>query len=429
MSRVATASELVKLASDGQASRVYAHVINPSTVFSARVNQTSITWDRLSQLTFDTVTTGGYTAIAPGMTVLIGSSAGAYDLGIAVARKAATSTVLYLGQTSNIRPADNSYITVLNDFAVWPKHANVKSDGSEMWINYDEAYVTQLSEGKPIIVAGGDRAVELTASTVAVSFALSATVAIGTDGVFGFVSSCATASATSGLTTNAPEFTFNAAGDHRIKIACTAPSGATSTTYRWVYVFSAGTPPANCILESNDGDNNGWSASITLYETQSLTSVRDRAKVIIFAKDYYDNVLGSIGALDGCENVITSGWIAGSTIDYDADKGSVSFEVKPASWWLDQEQNTIEVALIASATSANWHHMTSVTVDRMIWHLCENYSTLLNSSDLILSGDTRTAQSIVAPIGTVWSQITAVADRIKALVNINMYGQVFHHID
>ena len=107
MTRAATAPELVKLASDGQLSSVYGIVSNPTAIFAARVNQATITTDKLTNLTFDTVTTGAYTAIKPGMTVLVGSAAGLSDKGIGFARKSATSTMLFLGETSEILAADN----------------------------------------------------------------------------------------------------------------------------------------------------------------------------------------------------------------------------------------------------------------------------------------------------------------------------------
>jgi len=417
MTRAATAPELVKLASDGQLSSVYGIVSNPTAIFAARVNQATITADKLTNLTFDGVTTGAYTAIKPGMTVLIGSAAGLSDHGVGFARKSATSTMLFLGETSEILAADNDYITVLPDFAVWHKKPRMAADGT-FWVNTDEAYTDQLSVIKPTIYAGGDRVLLLTGASVSTTYALS--------GAASYVTTCSGGTVTNG-TTSTPSIAFTTAGEYLVTIVATGANSKVSTTYRTVFVYTAASAPRNIILRDNPGDDAGWSATMEMYE--STTTIRDRAKVVIFAADSYGGTAGSIGSLAGCENVITTGWIVGKTIVYDDIKGSVSFKIQPAAWWLDNETNEFEIPLIASSTSANWHHMPSVTADLAVWNLLENYSTVLNCCDYIPTGDTRTAPKLVAPIGSVWSQVMSILDQLPAYATCNQYGQIITGID
>ena len=414
MTRAATAPEITKLAADGQWSDVYVYMFAPSTVFAARVNQASIDYDKLTSLGYDTVTTGAYTAIEPGMTVLIGSTAGASDRGVGWARKAATSDTLYLGETSAITAQDNDYITVVREFSVWHKRPRQSADGT-WWVNTDEAYSAQMTSRKPTVVMGGDRALELTGASVSTSFTLT--------GADSYVTTCAGATVTDG-TTGTPSIAFTSAGEYLVKVVGTT-SGVSSSTYRNVLVYSAASAPRNAIMTQNDNDADGWSASIQLYE--STSTVRDRAKVLIFARDFYGSTAGSIGSVAGCENVVLSGWIDGKTIVYDKDRGSVSFEVKSAFSFLQAEQNEYEIRL--SQGTADWQHAASVTADLALWNLLENYTTVLNCADGVFTGDEKSSQEIVAPIGSVWDQLVSVATLIGAYVTCNQYGQVICAID
>lgn len=162
MTRAATSPEITKLASDGQASVLHAHIITPPVVFAARVNQAFAvaTRDKLREIKFDGVTTGAYTALVTGMTVWIGSAAGLSDHGIACVRKSATSTKLFIIETSELIVSDNDYITVYYEFFPFAKHPLVASGGTT-YINYSEKYTDQHLKPKPVIVAGGDRVLPL----------------------------------------------------------------------------------------------------------------------------------------------------------------------------------------------------------------------------------------------------------------------------
>lgn len=109
-------------------------ILKPTVIFQARINMASVTYP-LTALTFDTVTTGAYTDIEAGMTLLLGSSAGASDLGRQRVRAAATTTSIPIGRTSKgthwgeLNVSDNMYITVLDLREVWAKIPFINSSG------------------------------------------------------------------------------------------------------------------------------------------------------------------------------------------------------------------------------------------------------------------------------------------------------------
>ena len=133
-------------------------------VFQARVNQTFSSTDDVVEITYDTVSTGAYTDIKPGMTVMIGTTAGGYEIGFCRARKAASATKIYIGRISELRLADNQYITVIKDFEIWAKHWLVTAN--KVFMDQDVGYSDQHSNCDPVPVMGMHAVVELTGASV-----------------------------------------------------------------------------------------------------------------------------------------------------------------------------------------------------------------------------------------------------------------------
>ncbi len=130
----------------------------PTTIFAARVNQASFTYP-IAEVTFDTVGTGAFGDIEAGMTVLFGSTAGDDDYGRQRVRKAATSTVLYFGRSSEgtrdgeVDLVDNAHITVLDDYRVWSKIPYIDDDGT-IYKDNDIAVGTYTTNPPPVANAG-----------------------------------------------------------------------------------------------------------------------------------------------------------------------------------------------------------------------------------------------------------------------------------
>jgi hypothetical protein len=136
----------------------------PNPVFACRVNQTFVTHDRVAEFIFDGVTLGAYTDVIPGMTAWIGSSLGAFDLGVTRVCKAATSDHLYVGETSEIAWSDNLFVTVVDQFGIHPKHIRIDAGVPKM--DYDLAYSDQHNLFDPIPIMGSHRPVFLIADGI-----------------------------------------------------------------------------------------------------------------------------------------------------------------------------------------------------------------------------------------------------------------------
>ena len=89
--RAATAGELIKLRSDNQSSRLYLTFLSPATVYTARLSAVPASTDSVTGITY-TSGSGTLANVLADMTLLVGSSAGGYDIGMARIRKDGTTT-------------------------------------------------------------------------------------------------------------------------------------------------------------------------------------------------------------------------------------------------------------------------------------------------------------------------------------------------
>jgi PKD repeat protein len=441
MARPITAPELVYLRSPDQHSRLYLAIPATPAVFAARVNQTFTKYDMITSLTYDTVTTGAYTDIIPGMTVLIGSTAGASDVGIARARKAATSTKIFIGETSDASFADNQYITVIRDFAPWPRHPRVTASTVKM--DYDIAYSDQNTDFSPIPVWGSDRALGLTAASGALSFDASGSYCSGSS-ISAYAWTCAGATVTNG-TTATPTVTFTAPGTYQVYLTITAANGKSTLSSRSAYIYrmfnlldehgeiiqAASLPTSQITLNQCGGaiDSGGWSFEVTMFGQCDIASIRPRAKVILFAEEYYNGAALSIGPLAGSENIIAIGWIAEEGLEIAPDASTATFTVRGAQHWLNLESSFPLGVENTSGTASAWTNIKNLTVDKILINTLLWRTTLPYILDCYVTGDTRKASVLESPAGTLWAQITNLAQpTILARPACDRYSRLYVEI-
>ena len=549
---VATAGEQTKLRSNSQWSKGYVSGLEmPDIVLQARINQTFTSLDRVGQITFDTVTAGSYLDVLPEMTVWIGTSAGACDVGIARVRKAGSSTVLFIGETSELALADNQYITVLDEFLPWPIHMHV--DGS-VYADYDVGYGDQNEDFEPVPVMGADVVAVLDPindkrvlySDPSIVYTGSWTAAppdhkysnttgnycvftftgdrvkfftdtwpnrgiiniyldnvlvdqfngytsIGVDNVEAYDSGTLTfdehtlkievsgekdylsagyyvvvrafeyhspvaleytatvdrdasnswvfdgtitdyawsapgAASTSGLTSATPSFTYDTAGTYHIFCTVTADNGKIKKGVRTIYVVGTPVPCRwrNAQVDLSDG---GASFEVELYTDVDQVTVRDRARCILWTEDWYGGVKGSIGVEEGNEHILMGGWVAGDTIQVDVDGGSVRFSVKGANWWMNKMDGFAPVLNLATNTPSRWDEITSLTVDRGVWHMLAVRSNITTIMDVRLTGDTNLVKKLESSAGSLWDVVSNFADRIFAIPFVDGLGRFWLMVD
>lgn len=407
-------------------------VHNPSVVFAAQINQVFSTHDDVTDIVFDGVTTGAYGDILPGMTLWVGSSAGSDDKGRARIRKAATSTVLSIGRLSEIDWEDNLHLTVVDEFGLWAKHWLVNS-ADDVYMDQDVAYSDQNTNCDPVPVMGPDAVLQLSGASVTLSpdgsdsWVPGSTISGYSWAVSGTGGSVANA------TTANPTFTFTAVGVFRISLTVTAANGKTKTGYRYVHVFGTGKSPVSDLVVRKvigDVERGGWEFTVTLFDDAALNEIRDGAKVILFAEDWYGDNKVSVGELAGYENQICQGWIDGESIDDNPeDGGLVSFVVRGAAFWM-QESGALPGGLKeTSSTPDSWLYIEDLTVDLVLWHMITWRSTLSVITDCFPTGDTRQASALTSSGATLWDQFTEYCGKILAKPAQDRFNRVVFAID
>lgn len=110
-------------------------LLQPEVVFAARVVLLDPADYPISFVAYDTVTTGAYTDIQPGMTLCLGSTPGGDQYGRQRVRNAPTAISIFVGRSSRgthdgeLTLVDNAYITVWDDRRVWAKIPFIDSAG------------------------------------------------------------------------------------------------------------------------------------------------------------------------------------------------------------------------------------------------------------------------------------------------------------
>ena len=419
MADTVTAPQKVLLRSEKKFSQLYLAIPNPAVIFARRVNEPTVAAnDMRASITYDNPDGGAgvFGSVLPGQMLHIGSIAGGYDRGQARIRAAATASVLAIGEQSECDVHDNDFLTVIDDFAPWQRHVKITAAGV-VKMDYDVAYTNQHTVCDPVPVMGADAVLWYQGTlgggnSITVTFDDADSWALGSTIASRVWSRLPTAgSAISSTTASAPTFTFTAPGTFRIKNTMTSTAGAVFAGYRKVVVYdNTSLPMTDFRLDGcgGDWDSGGWSFRVTLFANFDISQIRDRAQVFLCARDWYGGVEGSVSTDTGRGNILAAGWIIGESITSDPEQSTVSFEVATANRWLSN-MPAFPIGLEYNAT-ASWTGMTSLTVDRAVWHLLHWQSTIDAITDFRKSDDTRLAAELTATAGNLWGQITELAE-------------------
>src|SRR5512139_1618420 len=169
--RVLDGTEISLLRSEPQHLRIYVTVHNPATVYSARLAAIPSSTDQVTSITYNSGS-GTHTNIVADQTLWIGTSAGAYDLGMCRIRNltgiGATSGTFNIAEESEINWQANAYLTVKDEFTIWPRH--IRLIGTTPYMDYDLAYTDENDACDSIPIMGPHRVAWLVGASVDVSF-------------------------------------------------------------------------------------------------------------------------------------------------------------------------------------------------------------------------------------------------------------------
>ena len=434
MPRAITSPELALLRKNGQWSRLYLAVHVPKSIYTARLAALPSSDDMVAEITY-TSGSGTLGNVRAGMTMYIGTSAGAHDLGMVRIRKSPVAGTFYIGEISKIDWQSSAYLTVVEDYDLWARH--IKMSGDDVLMDYDVTYSNQHTVFNPVPVLGAHRVVKLTGASVNVT--LGADTANG-QASWVFDSTISSYSWTvpdaigvTGGTTANPVATFNSVGWHACYCTVTSAAGASKTGMRWVYIYDDDNMPTSVFEMSDyieDYQTGGVSCSVTLYDDASLSELRERSLVILFSDDYYgegDDVTNqSIGQVTHCENIRLIGRIGDEQIDYNEQFGTVSVSIYNHQYWLSKIAVTPFNMVIGQNTPSTWNEMSKLNVDRGIWHVLEWRCNATMIMDVTKSGNALYSPSMDANSGTIWEMINDfISKKLLGYVCVDQFGRLF----
>ncbi len=375
--RAINSGELASLRSGGQWSKLTIIIDVPNTIYTARatgaVNKTAYT------LGFD----GGSGTLSDclaDMTILVGSAAGGYDKGIGRLRKAPIAGTFYLGADPSLVVADNDYLTVINDFVLFAKHPF----GS--LLDVDVAYSDQFASFIPVAVVDGGRVAVIDAGGTASFDASNSWVPGSTISAYAWTFTGATSSTNTNTAT--PTATYNTSGRYRWDLTLTAANTKTAVFHGWVYVLGTNLSADTALTFSSiSGDDDGWNTSIIMYDRPTI---KNGARVVIIAEDYYANEQENLGPVTGRKNIIMVGWILGETIVRDPKKDIVEFQISGPLAALSQIASH-PAGLVntsfpedSAATLPAWAKMASMTAAKGLHYLINYRSNAAKVIDVLV---------------------------------------------
>lgn len=426
---------------------------------------------------------GDYTDVLPGMTLHLGSAQGLRDLG-RVRVKSITATQITVAMNSDVKWADNAYITIVESIDLWSVYPRINPDTGKFYkdevayttnvntkqtvwlppvpimgppgvafLDDDEAFLDFVGEDSYTLCSNGIK----TSSTVSVG---DVACVIGTgwtwpDGTL--ISGSAIAFGTE-ASPNIVKWTTSGRRLGSLNVKNDKPSGneKSTTGYRPIFILNRpGTaegvdePYVNFNIEKLEGDfeSGGWTATIQVFGDADIDEFPDNAMIVLFAEERWGGnpygetpelaTIQSIGGYPGRENVKAVVWIMEETthIGFAADgRRYVEFQVQTidgllkaiAGYMMSVEDRVHAYGTDADTSCTDWWHVFKLQVNRVIQYVSAFHTTLHNMCDFYIANDNSRVWAWDFGDGSLYRQMddygaTAIAGRMLCTKQSQLY--------
>lgn len=433
MARALTAPELVVYRTPNQATRVLFAIPTYHTIYTATLASVPSSNDMVGTLAF-TNGAGTLSDVKADMTLYVGTSAGAYDLGMCRIRKAPIAGTFYVGEISEVEfdHGGTIYLTVVDDYSLWAKPVRLVSGVAKM--DYDIDYSNQHTNFDPVPILGSHAVGKLVDGTVTLRLGPSADTAsyvIGSS-VSSYAWTCTGASFSSTTVAN-PNVTFTSPGTYLAYCTITGANGKTFQGVRYVIIYDDDNPLNEGVLRSvsYDHDSGGMSFSVEMYRDAAETDVRKRSLVILVTEDTVDNAAVEFACpIQGRENILAVGWVGPENITQHEYKGMVEFTCHNAAWWMQNMEGYLSGVEFKVGTSSDWTNCSTLTVRKMLFHFLHWRTTATRLMDVILTDDTKYSAGFKTVTGGLWEQITTIgATSIFAYPGVDRFNRLWIQVE
>lgn len=420
-----SAADLETSRKQPQQTKVHLSIFQPRHIMKCRVNNPSAAkGDRV--ITYDTVTLGSSSLVEAGMTLLIGSSDGASDVG-KIRIRSATASQFVVSENSNIEWADNQFLTVIYFFELWPVfpriiHTPPDETNVTFFKDYDIAYSNQNSILGTFVNAGPHRAAFLDCASGQAQLWYSST---GTFNLLGdslnYNWTFEGGSPSSSSSANPGYVTYDTPGHYVTRLQVSGSSGAVDTTYRYVSMYDrpecgTGTVPTQWEFTSFDGSRSEGGYNVQ-FKVRQPVSVSDGSVVVMFTEDWYGDEKVSLGGnYPNASDILFVGYVIKDTIRHNYRDSYVEFE---ASSLTGHMKNAVgfSVSVESKTAPSRWYELKELDCRRAIYHYLRWHTTALNISDFQFVGTDRFIQYFDA-------DRTSMFDAIDNLMRGTLIGSV-----
>ena len=390
-------SDLELVRTRPQTTELYLSIFRPHSVLECKVGTLATgtvgRGDRV--IPFDTVSSGSYTEVEENMTMLIGTSAGAKDVGKIRVRSASSGEII-VSENSHIPWETGQFLTVLKYWEVWPIYPRIVQDPANeedviFYKDYDIPYVDQNDKLGVFPCAGNHRALWVGESTY---FSASGTSALisGTSLSYSWEFEGGSPSTSSDHTPGT--VSYSSAGHYVTKLAVTGDNGSTDVTYRYVSVYerpensSTNIPFRNWRMSGLGGSRSEGGSRALLSVTDENLEIDGGDVIVIFSSDWYGNTHQSLGGNSiGNSKILFVGHVISNSVKWDYRTSTAEFEVGNITEQL-RATETFAISLETTKDApTKWFQMRDLDGRRGIYHFLKWHSTTLNLADLEFRGE------------------------------------------
>lgn len=364
-------------------------LLSPNIAWTGQVNASGFVYP-VQSIPFD-----GGTAIGtpmPGDTVLFGSVAGADDYGrqrLKTAPSGASGT-FEIGRSSQgdrdgeVKPVDDSYITILSLRQVWAKNPEILDDGT-IYKDGNIEYDGQTAENSPPKAnAGGGKVGTISGGSLSVSFnaGLSFATADGA-AISSVLWDIGDGSVTSGTLSSSTLTASFPAGFRYVYLTVTDDNGNTHTASTFVLAIDPANDPTidNFEITSHTVTKEGQRLSVKILDSVPLNTYPDGTLVLL--------IDGEPTSASDRTNLKFAGWHQTNRDSTRAERtGIVSetvFECMDIAGRLDTLPG-FPLSVQIADTPDNWQQMTLPNMDKYIHYLLMWHSNALELTDFVWSG-------------------------------------------
>lgn len=366
-------------------------IFRPTIVLSCQINQPTITKGART-ITFNNVTSGVWTNVVGGMTMMVGTTPGGVDKGT-IRVRSTTSTQITVAENSGIIWADKLYLTILNFFDVVPIFPRLITDPADeenpiFYKDYDIAYTNQNAIMGTLICMGSHREAEIGADGIAkIYYTASGTYNVNDETVtydWRFPGSTITGS--SALT---PGYVnYNTPGFYVTSLTTTSPSGAVDKSYRYIIIDRESDGVKDWQLTNMQGSRStgGYTASITIFSSLGF-NLTPGTVMIITSKERYDTEIRNVGGTKNQENIFFVGYVLQDSIIHNYQTGSIEFQLGTVSELMKLITGFAVSLEDSPTTPTKWYQIKELNMKKAIYHYWKWHSTVLQTTDVQFIGN------------------------------------------